>query len=88
MLQILLDIFGDCSNFNDLTKQQKQIRWGYHGVHNGRKALILDDMCILDEVWIPTNAASYSTTLYSKRGSVILCWRKAAILPPNLHAEQ
>ena len=87
MLQVLLDLYDDCDDFEDLAEQRKKIRKGCRGIHYGGKATILDAMCILKEIWRPTNASSYSNALYSKRESVLRCWRKAAILPPNLVQE-
>ncbi len=84
MLQILLDLYNNCDDFDDLAEQRKEIRKGCRGIHYDGKATILDAMGVLNEVWIPTTSTSYSTALYSKRESVIRCWRKASILPPNL----
>jgi hypothetical protein len=84
MLQILLDLFDNCDDFDDLAEQRKKIRKGCRGIHSGGKATILDAMGVLNKVWIPTKSNSYSTALYSKRESLIRCWRKASILPPNL----
>jgi hypothetical protein len=87
MLGILLDLYDDCSDFNELVEIRKKIRKGCRGIHYGGKATILDAMCVLNEIWLPTNARAYSDVLYSKRSSVLRCWRKANILTPALCEE-
>ena len=66
MLQILLDLFDECSDFDDLDEQRKKIRKECCGIHYGGKATILVAMGVLDEVWIPTNATSYSKLCIQK----------------------
>ena len=77
MLGKFLDIFDEQDGYKEAVRRRSTTREMCRGLDVRRKAIILDVMLILNEIWNHDGK-------YTREDGICRCWRKACILPTNV----
>ena len=76
----LLSVFDMEGGYQNAARQLAQAPRGYKGLIYGAKAVVLDAMIILNDLWLADKK-------YSEENGTLRCWRKAGILPASWNSE-